>query len=128
MGIEDEKEAGLDSWRGISLVSLVVVLIAAGLATHSVFWLARPFQKMFLEMNVALPLVSQVAFHPLAGCIFPLLALAGIAKEIVLQDKRITFLANIVLVGVVGLGWMVFWEVMFMPLIEMMRSMGQQPG
>jgi len=120
--VDSQRSSGLAATSTIALVIDIVELVVLG----ALFVGAIPkFCKMFAEMGMALPVVTQIVISvPGAGyaAIFLLLLAAIIAKELLIRDRRITLTINTI-AGLAGVVWLlVVVFALFLPMVTLMTN------
>jgi len=93
--------------RICSLTTLALVLILSAFQIHHLLLVVPRFEWMFAEMGLSLPVITQfllTARSSVVGLV-GLLALASVAKEAAVEDRRATLVVNCVhLVLLVAMG------------------------
>ncbi|HUW30370.1 MAG TPA: hypothetical protein VM223_02025 [Planctomycetota bacterium] len=117
-----QRSSGFAATSTVVLVTDVCGLLVVG----ALFVGAIPkFCKMFAEMGMALPVVTQIVISvPGAGyaAIFLLLLAAIIAKELLIRDRRITLAINVI-AGLAGMVWLfVVVFALFSPMMTLMTN------
>lgn len=120
--VDSQRSSGLAATSTIALVIDIVELVVLG----ALFVGAIPkFCKMFAEMGMGLPVVTQIVISvPGAGyaAIFLLLLAAIIAKELLIRDRRITLTINTI-AGLAGVVWLlVVVFALFLPMVTLMTN------
>ena len=88
-------------------------------------WSSVGFEKMFVEMGTTLPTLTVFIMTPGFQMIVPVLAIAGLIKEIVIRNRLITFMINGIHICVLILLVVVWQLALFLPLIDLMEMMGE---
>ncbi|HUU70518.1 MAG TPA: hypothetical protein VM186_13395 [Planctomycetota bacterium] len=120
--VDSQRSSGLAATSTIALVIDIVELVVLG----ALFVGAIPkFCKMFAEMGMGLPVVTQIVISvPGAGyaAIFLLLLVALVAKELLIRDRRITLTINTI-AGLAGVVWLlVVVFALFLPMVTLMTN------
>jgi 4-amino-4-deoxy-L-arabinose transferase-like glycosyltransferase len=96
----DEKPAApaSDAWRLASWVCLGIAFAIAAMAVPLVLFGTHVMAKVFVEMKMNLPILTEMSLHPMYVAVFPCLALLGLLKEFLTANKRAALLLNVGLV------------------------------
>ena len=110
-------------WSWLSFASFVIVLLFSAVVIYVMKTSGRSFLKMFVEMKMTLPPLTQLALAPWVQWIVPVITLAGLLKEFLIPDRRITLALNVIQFLMVLAVFTTFREAMFLPLFHMIKLM-----
>jgi O-antigen ligase len=114
-----QTERQSNAFRIASLVMLGVAMIALLLPAYMLIFIGPVFREMFLDSQIALPISTSLLLSISSTTyilLFTLLILASIVKEVMIRNKRVTFIVNAAIIaGVFPFLFFFIWE-MFLPI------------
>ena len=110
-------------WRVCSALTLGAVLLMSGFVTYRIFRSQPVFRELFEGFDLQLRNLELMAIAPWFGWILPALALTGVAKELVVHDRKTTLLCNGVHLLVVIVVWQLYEQGVSEPSLELIKSL-----